>query len=189
MEINFKPFPKLQSDTLFLRQLRESDVQEVFELKSDAEAMKHDPRPLATTRQYAMDHIHKVNKGIKNNKSISWAVTLKGEDKLIGLIGYVRIQPQNFRAEIGYVLHPDFRRKGFMTEALKLVLDYGFNVLKLNSVIAVIDASNNPSEQLLIKHQFVKEAHLKENIFFGGQFLDTVIYSLLVKKYRLQADV
>jgi len=186
MRINFKPFPNLESGRLHLRQVAESDVQEVFELRSDTETMKYIPRPLATTRQYAIEHINKVNTGIEKNESINWAITLKGQDKLIGLIGFVRIQPKNFRAEVGYILHPDFRKKGIMSEALKAVLDYGFDVLKFNSVIAVIDPSNLASEQLLLSQQFVKEAHLKENIYFNGNFLDTVIYSLLKKNYGNQ---
>jgi len=184
MNLNFNPFPILHSERLFLRQIRESDVQEVFKLRSDAESKKHIYRPLAKTQQYAVDHINEVNKGIDNNKSISWAITLNNEDHLIGLIGFVRIQPKNFRAEVGYTLHPDFRREGIMSEALKLILDYGFNTLGFNSIMAVIDPSNHPSEQLLIKHKFNKEAYLRENIFFNGQFLDTVIYSLLSKNYK-----
>src|SRR5690606_19208147 len=114
MNINFKPFPDLISDRLVLRQVRESDVQRIYELRADAEAKKQLNRPFFKTQQYAQDHIKEVNKGIKKNKSISWAITLKEKDDLIGLIGFVRIQPKNFRAEIGYTLHPDFRRKGMM---------------------------------------------------------------------------
>jgi len=183
MKIDFNPFPDLQTERLTLRQIKESDVQEVFELRSDTETMKYIPRPLAKTKQYAMDHIDMVNKGIEKNESINWAITIKGDDKLIGLIGFVRIQPKNFRAEVGYILHPDFRRKGMMYEALKAVLNYGFCDLKFNSVIAVIDPSNHSSEKLLLTHNFVKEAHLRENIFHNGIFLDTVIYSLLAKNY------
>jgi len=184
MNINFQPFPNLQSERLLLRQVKESDVQRIVELRSDAEIKKRISRPFSETQQYSINHIKEVNKGIKRNKSISWAITLKGEDDLIGLIGFVRIQPKNFRAEVGYTLHPDFRRKGVMSEALKLTLDFGFNTLELNSVIAVIDPANNPSERFLIKHQFVREAYLKENIFFNGSFVDTAIYSLLAKNYK-----
>lgn len=184
MKLNFSPFPVLTTERLILRQIVESDLHEVFELRSDPETIKYIPRPEAQNLQYAMDHIQQVNEGIKKNKSINWALTLRGDDKLIGLIGFVRIQPNNFRAEVGYVLHTDYRGKGFMSEALRAVLSYGFGSLNFNSTIAVIDPSNVSSEKLLLRQGFCKEAHLKENVYFDGRFLDTVIYSLLKINYK-----
>ena len=184
MNLNFSPFPVLTSERLILRQIVESDLHEVFELRSNPETIKYIPRSEAQNLQYAMDHIQHVNEGVKKNKSINWAITLKGDDKLIGLIDFVRIQPKNFRAEVGYVLHADYRGKGIMSEALRTVLTYGFDDLNFNSTIAVIDPSNVSSEKLLLRQGFCKEAHLKENVYFDGRFLDTVIYSLLKRNYK-----
>ncbi len=70
-----------------------------------------------------------------------------------------------------------------MYEALDMVLDYAFCRLNFHSVEAVIDPGNLASERLLLKHCFVKEAHLKENFYYQAEFLDTVIYSLLKRVY------
>jgi ribosomal-protein-alanine N-acetyltransferase len=51
--------------------------------------------------------------------------------------------------------------------------------MKLHSIEAIIDPANISSEKVLQKNGFVKEAHLRENDFFNGRFLDTVIYSSL----------
>ena len=51
--------------------------------------------------------------------------------------------------------------------------------MKLHSIEAIIDPENKASAVVLEKNSFVKEAHLKENEFYEGRFLDTVIYSLL----------
>jgi ribosomal-protein-alanine N-acetyltransferase len=53
--------------------------------------------------------------------------------------------------------------------------------MKLHSIEAIIDPENFGSERVLQKCGFVKEAHLKENEFYEGRFLDTVIYSILNK--------
>jgi ribosomal-protein-alanine N-acetyltransferase len=66
-----------------------------------------------------------------------------------------------------------------MTEAMDIVLDYGFNIMQLHSIEANVDPGNIASIKLLEKNGFVKEAHFKENLFFNGKFLDTVIYSLI----------
>lgn len=186
LELSFRPFPVLNTEHLTLRRMAASDVQEVFDIRSHSEAMKYSARPLAQNEQYAADHIRQVNEAIDQSKAIHWAITLKGQQALIGMLGLVRIQPRNFRAEVGYILHPRFQQKGIMQEALAAVLDYGFLRVGLNSVIAVVDPANSRSIHLLKKFDFTQEAHLKENIFVEGKFRDTLIYSLLQRHYLAQ---
>ena len=181
LEVNFTPFPNLTTERLLLRQLTPDDVEEVYEIRSDPETMRYIPRPLAKTREDAMAHIDMISKALLNNESVVWAIALKENNKLIGIICLLRFQLEHFRTELGYILHPAFHRQGIMNEAVKPVIEYAFNVLKFHSIEAVIDPENLASEQLLIKNHFVKEAHLKENEYYDGRFLDSVIYSLLNK--------
>lgn len=179
LQVNFNPFPNLESERLLLREVTVADVNEVFDIRSDVQTMQYIPRPLAKTKQDALEHIQMLRKGVQDNEFINWAITFKDDDKLIGVICLLRMQLKNFRTEIGYALHPDFHRKGIMDEAVRTVIAFAFNSLKFHSIEAVIDPDNLASEKLLIKNHFVKEAHLKENEFYEGNFLDTVIYSLL----------
>jgi len=179
MEINFNPFPILNSNRLHLRPVSVNDVEEVFALRSNPEVMRYIPRPLAVTTQDALDHINVILNGIQENKFIHWAITLTPNDKLIGMICLIRMQPENFRTEIGYILSPDYHQKGIMDEALKTVIKYAFEDLKFHSLEAIIDPANTASENLLLKNNFVKEAYFKEKTFHNGVFLDDVIYSLI----------
>lgn len=181
LQLNFEPFPNLETERLFLRRVADSDVNEILELRSNVETMKYIPRPLLKTVEDALEHIATIDAKIKNQEGINWAITLKGSAKLIGLLGHYRIQPENFRAEIGYMLLPKFHGKGIIAEAVKETVKYGFEVMKLHSIEAVIDPSNLASEKVLQKTGFIKEAHLKENEFFEGRFWDSVIYSILNK--------
>ncbi|MEJ5962759.1 GNAT family N-acetyltransferase [Pedobacter immunditicola] len=182
LQINFKPFPELESARLKLRKVNETDVKEVFLLRSDAGVMKYIPRPLAKDLQDALNHIEVINRGLAANQSINWAITEKGKDRLIGMICLVNIQPENYRTEIGYILNPVFHGKGIADEALKTVIDYAFNTLKFHSLEALIDPLNTASENLLQRNNFVKEAHFKEKTYYNGEFLDDVIYSLIRPK-------
>ena len=128
-----------------------------------------------------MEHIAMINTKIETNEGINWAITLKGNPKLIGVIGHYRIKPEHYRAEIGYMLLPEYHGKGIVSEAVKEAVNYGFSVMKLHSIEAILDPENHGSAKVLEKNGFVKEAHLKENEFFEGRFLDTVIYSILNK--------
>lgn len=184
LEINFEPFPILETPRLILRRLVVEDVDEVFELRSNPETMKYIPRPLMTFKDEAIDHITMIDSKISNNEAINWAITLKGSPKLIGIIGHYRIKPEHFRAEIGYILNPKHHGKGIITEAIKCAVDYGFNIFGLHSIEAIIAPENFASEKVLQKNGFIKEAHLLENEFYNGVFLDTVIYSLLKNNFK-----
>jgi ribosomal-protein-alanine N-acetyltransferase len=182
LELNFTPFPNLKTDRLLLRRVDQSDANEIFALRSNAENMKYIPRPIVKTIEEALEHIAMIDNKIETNEGINWAITLKEcPEQLIGIIGHYRIKPEHFRAEIGYMLLPHFQGKGIITEAIKEVVQYGFQEMGLHSIEAIIDPENTASAMVLEKNNFVKEAHLKENEYYDGRFLDTVIYSLLNK--------
>jgi len=181
LDINFSPFPDMESDRLKYRRVNLNDINEIFAMRSDPEMMKYIPRPLATTIEEALAHAKMIDEKIDANEGINWAITLKDDPKMIGIIGHYRIKPENFRAEIGYMLLPEFHGKGYISEAVAKAVAYGFDTMKLHSIEAIIDPLNEASAKVLEKNGFVKEAHLKENEFYNGQFIDTVIYSILNK--------
>lgn len=183
LEINFHPFKNLETERLYFRRITHADAEEVLALRGNPEAMKYIPRPLAKNLEDAIVHINMINEKIDTNVGINWGITVKGNDKIIGIIGHYRIQPENYRAEIGYMLSPEHHGKGYATEAIKAILEYGFYNMNLHSIEAVIDPDNIASERVLQKNNFVKEAHILENEYFEGKFWDTVIYSILKRNY------
>lgn len=184
LHINFTPFHELETERLLLRRVVESDVNEVFALRSNAETMQYIPRPLVTSNEEALEHIRMIEDKIVADEGINWAITLKGNSKLLGIIGHYRIKPEHYRSEIGYMLLPDYQGKGIITEAIKAVVAYGFDQMNLHSIEAIIDPANTASAMVLEKNGFVKEAHLRENECYNGKFLDTVIYGLLESEFR-----
>lgn len=179
LQFNFDPFPILETENLLLRKISTNDVSEVFDIRSNPETMKYIPRPVAKTLDDALNFINECNKSIDNKELINWAITKKTDNKLIGMIGFFRMQPENFRGEVGYILNPNSHGKGIMKEALDEVVKFGFENMQFHSIEAVIDPRNIASEKLLQKKGFIKEAHFRENFFYDGEFQDTVIYSLL----------
>jgi [ribosomal protein S5]-alanine N-acetyltransferase len=180
-DFQFLPFQELRSDRLLLRQITPDDVLSVFALRSNPQTMQYIPRPLVISHEQALEHIQMIQDKIETNEGINWAITLKGDPKMIGIIGHYRIRWEHFRSEIGYMLLPEYHNKGIVSQAIALMIDYGFNNMKMHSLEAIIDPNNKASAKVLEKNGFIKEAHLKENEFFNGKFLDTIIYSLLKK--------
>jgi [ribosomal protein S5]-alanine N-acetyltransferase len=184
LTINFHPFQNIETERLLLRRLNENDADEVLALRGNPEIMKFIPRPLAKSKEDALEHIAMIEDKIVNNTGINWGITIKGSPKIIGIIGHYKISPENHRAEIGYMSFPATNGKGYMSEAIKAVLEYGFEQMGLHSVEAIIDPKNIASERVLQKNGFVKEAHILENEFWDGKFLDTAIYSLLRRNFK-----
>jgi ribosomal-protein-alanine N-acetyltransferase len=181
--LNFNPFPNLESERLLLRRIDENDVKEIFEMRSDAENMKYIPRPLVKNHEEALEHLAMIDSGIEKNEAINWGITVKRSSKLLGIIGFYRTKHEHYRSEIGYMLLPEIHGKGTASEAVGIVVEFGFNEMKLHSIEAIIDPENGASEKVLQKNGFVKEGHLKENEFYDGKFIDSVIYSRLNTKF------
>lgn len=184
LELNFKPFPNLQSERLSYRKLKDSDAPQILKLRGDKETMKFIPRPLATSIDDAINHINLINEKIEQNIDINWAVTEKENNKCIGIMGFYRTQPENYRTELGYMILPEYWGKGYVTEAVKTLLNYAFNTLNFHSIEAVIDSRHIASEKVLIKNGLRKEAHFVEDFFYNNEFSDTVKYGILKREFN-----
>jgi ribosomal-protein-alanine N-acetyltransferase len=179
LKLNFHPFPKLTTERLVLRAVTMNDAQDLLVLRSDVDVMRYVPRNLAVSIEEIHAKIRMIEDAWHKNEGIFWVIVEKPHNKLIGTIGYWRIMEEHYRAEVGYLLHPAFQGKGIMFEALQAVMDYGFTQMHLHSIEANIDPLNTASRKLVEKAGFVQEAYFKENFYFNGQFLDSVIYSKL----------
>lgn len=180
LDINLHPFPVLNTERLQLRKIEASDAEAIYRLRSDERVMRYLDRPLAQSVKDAEDLVGRIEASLKNNEGITWAIAVKGNTtQLIGTIGFWRIDKENHRGEIGYLLNPGSQGKGLMSEAMKGVLAFGFNTLHLHSVEANVNPLNKDSIKLLEKNNFIREAWFRENYYYNGRFLDSLIYSLL----------
>ena len=184
LQLNFHPFPVLDTPRLHLKQITSIDTNDLFALRSNMMVMKYVKRPIPKSVDEINELLEKINNNWQNNNGINWGITIKNNPQLIGMIGYHRIEKEHYRAEIGYMLDHNYWNKGITNEAIKSVINFGFKEMKLHSIEANIDPDNFVSGKLLLKHGFIKEAYLKENYFFNGTFLDTEIYSLLKSNYQ-----
>jgi ribosomal-protein-alanine N-acetyltransferase len=138
--INVTPFPVLQTKRCRLRQLQKEDGPELLLIRSSDAAMQYIDKDKMTTLEEAEGLIRQINENEAQNESITWGIQFKERNTLIGYVGYWRIMKEHYRAEIGYMLHPNFWNSGIMSEVLQEVLPFAFDHLKLHS----IEANVNP---------------------------------------------
>ena len=181
LNLNFEPFPVLESSRLRLRKLLQKDASDFFKMRSDPELMKYIDKPMMKSVAEAKALIKQSEADRLLGNGINWGISLRDEPKLIGTIGFWRMDKPNYRTEVGYMLQTKHQGKGLVSEALQTVLDFAFNQMHVHSIEANINPSNDRSRNLLIKNGFVKEAYFRENYFYNGKFLDSEIYSLISK--------
>jgi [ribosomal protein S5]-alanine N-acetyltransferase len=172
-------FPILETDRLMLRELTNEDAEGIFDCFSNDEVTRY-------YGQETLDHIEQAEKFIEffsNNyhekRGIRWGIERKETKGIIGTIGFNAWSPKHKRAEVGYEIHPSYWRKGYTSEALSEVLTYGFDVMDLTRIGAVVFVGNDASNQLLTKIGFQKEGILKKYMYQNGVANDTYVYSLL----------
>ena len=160
---DFTSFPILKTERLILRQLENSDDNEIFALRSNDNVNKYLDRQPGKSIDDAKAFIQTINENIQKNNSFYWGITLNTSGKLIGTICLFGFSEANTKGEIGYELLPGFQGKGIMQEAASKVIDFAFRHIELNSIEAYTHAENQGSTRLLEKFNFKKHGNGDNN--------------------------
>lgn len=180
----FKEFPQLQTERLVLRKQELKDAPHLQQLRSNEQVMAYMDSDRHTDVPTSEAFIARNLESYEQKSGFFWVITAAETGRYLGDIILRKINRSNARAEIGYTLLPDFWGRGYMKEAMRAVIVFGFENLKLHSFEANINPANTTSRGLLLKIGFVKEAYFRENYYYNGKFLDTELYSLLVKDFE-----
>ena len=181
LNLNYTPFPHITTERLLLRQLTADDTVDIAILRSDEIVNKYLDRKATTGIDEAKQFINKINTNINNNECFYWAITLKNNNSLIGTICYWNIVPEDDTAEIGYELLPGFQGKGIMQEALSAIIEFGFNGIKLQTILALLTADNEKSIKILEKNNFKRDTVSKYKIAESESFVNMAVYFLQKK--------
>jgi len=170
-QFSFTLFPKLTTDRLILRQLREEDVAAIYRLRSNEKINRLITRNIPKNNDEVSDFIAVCHQEFTNKNRVFWAMELKETKQVIGTIVYHKISLEDSYAEIGYELDPAFHKNGFMSEAMQVTLDFGMERMKLKVIEAFTHQNNLTSIALLEKHQFVLQTkrrcqHVENNRIF-----------------------
>jgi len=173
----------IETERLLLRRIRMEDYRWLFEKCSRQEAMNY--LGINTEEAYWARR-KKYEGGMQTYRSRFEVFQLLHKDglRVLGDCGYHTWFPDHCRAEIGYSLMQETdRRKGYMSEAIKEVLNYGFTVMNLNRVEALIAPDNIASLKVVESMGFKQEGTLREHYFTNNRFEDSVLYALLKSEF------
>jgi RimJ/RimL family protein N-acetyltransferase len=93
------------------------------------------------------------------------------------------------QAEIRFVFNPVYRRQGYATEAVKAVLDLGFDYFGLHRIFARCGAKNQASARLMKGLGMRLEAHYREHALFQGEWDEELHFAILDREWRRGSKV
>jgi [ribosomal protein S5]-alanine N-acetyltransferase len=181
-------FSILTTNRLVLRELLLGDAADVLVFRGDPEVQKYDDPPIHTLQE-AQDFIEEMHQASSNQDQQTWAVTLKGNNMVIGLVSLQqpshRGDRYHRRAEVGYGLARASWGHGIASEAVRAVVTYGFVHVNLNRIYAGTIADNHESVRLLERVGFTREGTQRQHsLEDDGCFHDSTIYGLLREEWN-----
>jgi len=121
--------------------------------------------------KFAFEHIH------------HYAVRRIEDNEFVGRVTYFDLNTRNRSAEIGFLIGPEFRRKGYAREAVLLLLHHLFVELDLNKAMAQTGEFNAGSIALLKGLGFHQDGRLRQHHVIDGRYFDDLLFSLLKSEY------
>ncbi|MCQ4086493.1 GNAT family N-acetyltransferase [Saccharibacillus sp. JS10] len=184
--INFdwSVFPRLETPRLLLRQAKPSDREGLFALYGDEEVMRYLPLEAFQSIEEADDEMNWHARIFQEQTGLRWMIEEKATGDFVGTCGFLGIEKEHHRMEIGYDLARQHWGKGLMPEAISAVLHFGFHSLEANKIEARVDPDNAASIKLMDKLHFVQEGILRQHEFEKGRYVDLAAYSILKSEYE-----
>ncbi|TLS53302.1 GNAT family N-acetyltransferase [Paenibacillus antri] len=173
-------FPELETERLRLRKMTVADAEAVFELFSDADVTKDmGIAPFSDVRQ-AVELIDFMNDLFRERKAFRWGIIKKDDNAVIGTCGFNGWEMnRGARGEIAYDLGKPYWRRGFMTEALRTVIPFGFETMGFYRIEAFTNVDAFPSMKLLRRLGFREDGLLRGYALSRGKYVDQRCFSLL----------
>lgn len=176
--INFSPFPTMKTKNSNLRKMNIEDKLTIYKIRTNESISLYIQRELYQSLDDAISFIRKIEKGIEKNSWIYWVLANKESDEVMGTICLWNIAEDGKKADIGYELLPEFQGKGYMTEAVEKVVEYGLLEMKLKSIDAYTHIENKASNRLLKRCEFEFMKNIEEETPKG----EIITYSYYVVK-------
>jgi [ribosomal protein S5]-alanine N-acetyltransferase len=144
----FTSMPELSNDWLVLRELRLDEAASILDICRFEGA-------IATNEAEAVQILEKIRDLVAKGESLHWGIYIKETNAIAGTCGFYRGFAGK-RGEIGYVLKPAYRGRGIATQAARLMVAFGFETLKLDTVMAYTDPDNFASQAVLKRAGFTR---------------------------------
>ena len=181
---------RLETERLVLRVRTVTDAEDIFDYASRPEVSYPAGFPPVKTLEdeiYYLEHIL-PERNQKENLPAGYGIVVKGTDKVIGSVDFPRRHEDDV-LEIGYILHPDYWGRGYVSEAARALIDLAFKELNLHKIELSCFGYNLQSQRVAEKLGFTLEARIRDRKDAQGNRCDDLRYGLLRSEWEGLSNV
>jgi ribosomal-protein-alanine N-acetyltransferase len=184
-EFGFSTFPTLTTLRLILREVTLRDAEDFFKFASDPEGQKYDSDPPLREISEAVKVIEETRERFASKQAINWGVCFKEDDRTIGNIGLYFWGKAYYKTDLGYTVARPYWRQGIASEAIRALMQFGFETLGLHRINVDTRMDNLASVRLMQKLGFRHEGVRRECIRNeDGTYQSWGLFGMLEDEYR-----
>ena len=181
--MNSDTLPVITAERVFLRWISEDDIDSLYEVFSDPQVMRYWSSAPYTDREQAVKLQREIADSNEKETMIKWGLALRDSNRVIGTATLFNLSLDNGRAEIGYAMGRAHWGKGYMHEALQVLVKHSFEAMQLRRLEADVDPRNAASIRTLERLGFQREGFLRERWHVNGEIQDAFFYGLLQREW------
>ncbi|MCL2609542.1 MAG: GNAT family N-acetyltransferase [Treponema sp.] len=176
-----KYFPKIIGERLYLSPINPENLECYVKWLNDPDVAKN----LGLYSQMLSLTNEKKTLEKMSDEGHNYAIILKENDELLGNISLMEIDGVHRHATLGlFIGEAERRGKGYGTEAIRLILGYGFDTLNLHNIMLNVNSSNAQGIACYKKVGFKEIGRRREARFVDGRFFDNVFMDILATEFR-----
>ncbi len=180
----FSHLPELTTERLTLRKMLVSDMADMYEYAARPEVTKYltwQPHP---DREYTRDYLQYLGNRYAAGMFYDWAIVYEPHCKMIGTCGFTAFNCTSDSAEVGYVLNPEYWGKGIAPEAVRRVLEFGFDDMGLHRIEAKFMEENERSRRVMEKVGMTFEGIHRDGMYVKGSYVNVGVCAILEDEWR-----
>ena len=175
----FSDFPTIETERLLLREITDYDAEDFFSIWADQGVQEGlDTRGFSSI-EGARKHLRVKSNAFKQKKNLTWGIVKRGSMAIVGACFY-RAFEQRSKAELSYYLASPYWRQGIMTEALDVIVSFGFAAMELHRIQAYVQPDNLAAIRVIEKTGFRREGVLRKYHYSKEKgWVDKALYARL----------
>lgn len=140
--------------------------------------------PVYTTKEAVNELLDKYISSYEKNYYYRWAIIERNSGECIGQIAFFLVDSKNHFAEIEYCIGSEFQCRGYVTEATKAIIKYGFEKMNLHKIQICTKSINKPSKRVIEKCGFTYEGTLRDYFYMNGDYVGRLYFSILRNEFE-----
>ncbi len=172
-------YHSLQGANVGFKPLSMEDYEIIHTYASDEEVSQYIGWPLMHTLEETKDFVAELMNKEASGTHFYASIIEKASGDLVGTATLFNFDKEANNAEIGYVFHPKAWGRGYCTEVIGMISDFGMKVLGLHKIHARVVEPNVASSKALLRNGFVLEGQLRDYYYIDEQYYDCLMYGKL----------